>query len=190
MLRHLKFLCARSLYFCFRFFHGGDFHIVSRKGIRYELDLSEIIDFSIYFLGTFQKHMIKQKYFTLPEKPVIFDIGANMGQMTLNYVKTSPKSVVYAFEPTNYAFNKIQKNISLNPELSKRIILTKAFVSNKSENNAPIKAFASWKIVPDESTESITHPVHLGTVKKATQTPSIRLDDYIIQNNIKNLDFP
>jgi FkbM family methyltransferase len=133
--------------------------------------------------------MINQKYFTLADKPVIFDIGANIGHMTLNYVKMFPGSMVYAFEPTDYAFNKIQKNISLNPELSKRIILTKAFVSNKSENNAPIKAFASWKIIPDHSIESITHPVHSGIVMEATQTPSIRLDDYIIQNNIQKIDF-
>ncbi len=189
MLKHLKIISARILYFCFKWIHGSDIHLVTRKGIRYELDLAELIDFSIYFAGSFQKHVLDQKYFTIADKPVIFDIGANMGQMSLSYAKLFPGSTVYAFEPTDYAFQKLHKNISLNPDLSKRIIPTKAFISNKSENDADIKAFASWKILPIQTDAALTHPVHSGTLMESTHTPSIRLDDFVIQNNIKTIDF-
>lgn len=52
----------------------------------------------------------------------MLDIGANIGSHTLPLAQmVGPSGRVYSFEPTDYAFGKQRRNLSLNPELSKRV---------------------------------------------------------------------
>jgi hypothetical protein len=46
---------------------------------------------------------------------------------------------VYAFEPTHYAAAKFQCNLFLNPDLSARIELIQAFVSDQSSTSPPMR---------------------------------------------------
>ena len=188
-LIRFKIFGARLLYFGTKLIYRSNQQIVVRNGIQYELDLTEGIDLSIFLFGDFQKHLFNEEFIRLPEKPVIFDIGANIGHMSLSYAKLFPGSTIFAFEPTDYAFEKFQKNLLLNIDLAKQIIVTKAFASETTKTNADIKAYASWKITGHRSQTDEIHPLHLGTVKKATQTPSFKLDDFVLQNNIRQIDF-
>jgi tRNA G46 methylase TrmB len=120
--------------------------VVTRKGIRYELDLSEGIDLSIFLFGNFQKHVFNSSYFKCSENPIIFDIGANIGHMTLTYAMRFPEAKIFAFEPTDFASKKLKRNLELNPALAKNVSVVKAFVSDKTELVSDIKAFASWKV--------------------------------------------
>ncbi|MFC1834866.1 FkbM family methyltransferase [Thermodesulfobacteriota bacterium] len=43
-----------------------------------------------------------------PEDPVIFDVGANVGQTTQRYLEHFPESTIYSFEPFPECFNHIQ----------------------------------------------------------------------------------
>lgn len=45
------------------------------------------------------------------ECPVIFDIGAHHGQLTLLFRKIFPNALIAAFEPCPYAFAELEKNI-------------------------------------------------------------------------------
>jgi len=89
------------------------FRRVIRSGINYELDISDLMDWFVYF-GLVEKS--KSELFRLMKKgDVIFDIGANLGEISLNAAKiTEETGLVYSFEPGKKNFEKLSRNIELN----------------------------------------------------------------------------
>jgi FkbM family methyltransferase len=67
---------------------------------------------------------------------IVFDIGANIGYFTLLMSKlVGDNGQVHCFEPTTYAFERLQKNISLNPDLPlHNIKLNNKGLSSSSES--------------------------------------------------------
>ena len=118
--------------------------IYKRNGINWFLDLNEGIDLSIYLFGT-SENKIKnlKKIFDLNQKIIILDIGANIGSVSLPLAKMFSKSRIFAIEPTNFAFNKLVKNLNLNQNLKKNISLNQLFFSKK---NKPEKVWSSWNL--------------------------------------------
>jgi FkbM family methyltransferase len=94
---------------------------------------------------------------------------------------------VYSFEPTFYAFSKLQKNLELNPELAERIVVTQSFVSSSTSEKSDIEAYASWKVAG--AAEDDKHQVHGGTIKSTEGIGEVCLDDFVEQNQIERLDF-
>lgn len=183
----IKIAIARLLYRIVRLVYRTDKRIIKRNGIVYELDLSEGIDLSVFLFGSFQKHVFQNQYYCFKGDEIIFDIGANAGVMSLQFAKLAPRGAVYSFEPTHYAFAKLNKNISLNPDFASRITTVQAFVSSKEEQDAPITAYASWKV---DGTHSMgDHAIHLGTPKDTIGVASTTIDAYIRENHIMRLDF-
>lgn len=83
-------------------------------GMDYDLDLGETIDLNL-FLGEFERdiHQLTAEY--LRPGMVVADIGANIGAHTLLFAgAVAPSGRVLAFEPTDYAFRKLERNASLN----------------------------------------------------------------------------
>ena len=112
---------------------------VFRRGdIVWELDLKEGIDFAIYVQGGFEPETLR--YYRGAVRPgfVVLDIGANIGSHTLPLAQiVGPSGRVHSFEPTDYAFGKQLRNVSLNPELSKRVNPTQAMlVARSTQENA------------------------------------------------------
>jgi FkbM family methyltransferase len=161
-------------------------HIITRNNIHFEVDLTEGIDLSLYLFNDFQSHVYQNKFVQLKEDDVIFDVGANVGIMSLNFSSKAKNGKVYAFEPTHYALKKLYRNIELNPELAKVITVTNCFISAKSDANPEIVAFSSWKL---NSRTDQDHEFHLGTPMSAEGVPSITMDDFVEKNNITRLDF-
>lgn len=160
--------------------------IINREGINFEVDLTEGIDFSLFLFGDFQSHVYHNKYFKINEGDIIFDIGANVGIMALNFAKLAKNGKVYAFEPTHYALKKLYRNLELNPELAQQIIVTNCFISAESKDNPEITAFSSWSLT--KRTEK-DHEFHLGTPMSADGVPAITLDDFVSINKIDRIDF-
>ncbi len=188
-LTRMKILVAKGIYKVLTIANKNDIRRVSRGGINFELDLAEGIDLSIYLFGNFQKHILAKKYFAMPNDAIIFDVGANIGAMTLPYalsVKGKGKGKVFSFEPTDYAYKKLLRNISLNPELSETIEVTKCFVSSSATENSKLKAFSSWKL--DDGGKNL-HPVHLGSEMTTSSTPSITLDDFAKTKNLTKVNY-
>lgn len=84
-----------------------------RNGIKYFLDLSCLIDYSIFF------RMLKEPswenlFKVLQPDFVILDVGANIGFHTLNFARICSKGFVHAFEPDNKSFKTLSANIELN----------------------------------------------------------------------------
>jgi len=182
----IKITFAKTLYLLVTAFLGKGGRIIKRNGILYDVDLSEGIDLSLFLFGNFQKHVTKNQFLSLSEDSIVFDIGANFGIMTLQYAKSVPRGMVYAFEPTHYALGKLKKNLRLNSNLKKRIKIINMFASKKSEVTPEIRAFSSWKV--DSSNNANIHPIHWGSAKSAIGVKSTTLDKFCSKNKIKRLD--
>jgi FkbM family methyltransferase len=176
---------ARLLYSLIHTILRQDVLVIRRKGVSYEVDLTEGIDLSLYVFGNFQGYVTRNKYFSLPADAVIIDVGANVGSMTFRFAAMAPKGHVYAFEPTDYAYAKLLKNIFLNPRFASRITPVQRFLADQSRRKHEMKAYASWKV--DGSTID-THPLHGGTIKPANSVPMVTLDHFCLENGIRRVD--
>jgi FkbM family methyltransferase len=117
-------------------------HVCVRDGIRYELDLTEVIDQGIWLHG-WEPATIRllKKHVTAGD--VVVEVGANVGAHTLLLAKlVGAAGKVYAFEPTVYAQRKLRTNIDLNPELKSRIIVRSELVTNH-EHETPVRVIKS-----------------------------------------------
>jgi FkbM family methyltransferase len=177
---------AQIIYKIFRFFGMDPNQIVQRQGIIYELNLKEGIDLSIYLLGNFQKHIYSNLTDKISKEPIILDIGANIGSISLSLAKTFPLAKVYAFEPTFYAWKKLNRNLHLNPEIASRITPIQSFVGEISSQNSDFVAFSSWPIDSLKSSKN-KHQVHLGEAKEATAN-QISVDDFVQLQKLKKVD--
>jgi FkbM family methyltransferase len=178
---------ARMIYRILRVFYGKDWIITTRKNITYRLNISEGIDLYIFLFGQFQAHVFGGELMDrMSEKPIILDVGANIGAMSLSYAQKFPAATIYSFEPTDSAWAKLQDNLALNPTLAPRIHSIKCFVGASSEKNSSLQAYSSWPLI---NTGSSIHPMHGGKIQSADNTPTISLDDFVYRHQISHVDF-
>ena len=112
----------------------------------------------------------------------MIDIGANIGSVSLILAKIFTNSKIYAIEPTNYAFNKLKNNLNLNDEIKERVFLRQLFISNDKK---PEKVWSSWNF--ENSNDK--HLKHLGTLKEIKKDSYHKLEDFILAENLKKVDF-
>jgi FkbM family methyltransferase len=184
-MTRLKLLTARLLYRGLKLVLTDDRRRIRRRGVNYEIDLSEGIDLSLFVFGGFQDHVTNTKYFTLPPDAIVFDVGANIGGIALRFAQSVPQGRVYVFEPTAYAYQKLLTNLSLNPELAARITPVQAFVSDVPAEQRSIVAYSSWKI---DGTATAAHPLHGGTAQAAESIPVVTIDEFCTKNGLTRLD--
>jgi FkbM family methyltransferase len=184
-MTRVKLALARLLYFLFHMILRQDKQVIRRKGVFYEVDLTEGIDLSLYVFGHFQDYVTRNEYFSIPADAVIMDVGANVGSMTFRFARVASKGHVYAFEPTDYAHTKLLKNISLNPQFAARITPFQCFLADQNSRKHQMKAYASWKV--DGSTANM-HPLHGGVIKPADAVPAVTLDHFCLDNGIQRVD--
>jgi FkbM family methyltransferase len=163
----------------------GDSTIVERNGIRYQLDLNEGIDFSIYLLGAFEPGT--QKILRKLVKPgdTVFDIGANIGAHTLGIAKSVGSSgKVYAFEPADFAFAKLKRNLALNPELQARTYPQQILLAASFTEPLERQIYASWPLESDGT----VHPKHRGRLVSAEHATVETLDNFVFHQDVMRLD--
>ncbi len=185
-ITQIKLFIAKILYLLTTVVFGKGKRVIRRNGLFFEADLSEGLDLSLFIFGNFQKHVSANPYIKIAEDSTIFDVGANVGIMALQFAKVAPRGRVYAFEPTNYAFGKLNRNLELNPQIN-NVIPIQTFVSKESTQRHQLKAYSSWKV--DGKKADNKHPVHGGTAMPATDIPAISLDDFCINEKISRVDF-
>lgn len=91
------------------------FRTVARNGIKYHLDISDYQEYLIYFDLKEDSSLPFLEYAPL-KKGVFIDIGANIGQTSLNLSKKlgTITHTILAFEPFPSTFKKLEVNIGLN----------------------------------------------------------------------------
>lgn len=185
-LTRLKILMAGCLYRMIKPFVRKNHHTIKRRGIFYEIDLIEGIDLSLFIFGAFQQHITACRLFDLPREAIILDVGANAGAISLPLADLAKNGHVYAFEPVTAMYDKLLRNISLNPALAGRVTPVKAFVSNQSRATTNHRAvYGRWRVCNGRKDR---HPIHGGEKEDIAGTTQITLDDYCARINLTRVD--
>ena len=179
-----KILFAKLIFYLLSFFIPQKIKVLRNK-IKWDLDLSEGIDLHIFIFGAFETEIVQcAKKLKLNKFNKIIDIGANFGVQTLQIAYEFKNSKIFSIEPTNYAYEKLLKNLNLNKELKKNIITHKLFLGCKNQET-PEAIYSSWNL----NSKKIKHSTHLGEKKDTHNSQSKTLDEFIIENKIYELDF-
>ena len=156
---------------------------IVRKNISYAVDLREGIDMHLFLFGSYQSRIVRTTCGRLPRDPVIIDVGANIGAISLAFAALKPDATVYAFEPTSHAYQKLLRNIELNG-LESRGTPIQCFVSTASSSGSTLTAYSSWRL---DRVDDVRHPVHMGIQKEAT-TAQTSIDDFMRDRELTHLD--
>ena len=159
---------------------------VVRHGVRWRLDLREGIDFSIYLLGAFEPGTMRAYEGLVKEGQVVLDIGANIGAHTLPLARlVGARGRVVAFEPTAFAFRKLEENVALNPDLAPRVARFQSMLVDRQSESLPATLFSSW---PLGGTGDV-HAKHRGKSMTTEGASAVRLDDAVRELGLTAIDF-
>src|SRR3954451_925654 len=175
-----KIRAARMIYHAL---HAGrallgrtDHATVVRDCLTYDLDLSEGIDLGIYLGNFYERHTRSALSKLVSPGSLVLDIGANIGAHTLHLAHlVGPRGRVLAFEPTEFAFRKLRRNIDLNPSLVSRVQLFHCFLTANDGVSVPNGIYSSWPL----SLEEGLHAKHLGR-EMTTEMAQARSVDSIL----------
>ncbi|MFV8326007.1 FkbM family methyltransferase [Flavobacterium sp. ZS1P14] len=140
-------------------------------------DLSLITNEALYFVAPDFSYY--QHFYQVKSKDVIMDAGANCGHLSILFSKLTGKNgLVYAFEPDKFNIARINENVQLNKELAENIKIENLLLWNENKlvdfyEAGTVGSSAVW--IPDND--------------KCVKKQAIRIDDWVLNNNIKKLDF-
>ncbi len=182
-------ILAKPILFFFQIFKLKTKVVCKRKGIWWELDLEEAIDFCLWLTHDYEPDLTKSFKNNISNRNIILDIGANAGIHTLYLASLAGKDgKVYAIEATKWGIEKIERNLNLNPELKDRVEIHHLFLTQNSSSQVPSNVSASWKI-----SLNLRHPerneLDQGFSKSVDGAKIISLDEWVTQNNINHIDF-
>jgi FkbM family methyltransferase len=167
----------KRLYYKYKLLNKNKVVISKVDGITYELNLNELIDSSIYYMGCFEPLTTKVINKFVKSGMVVFDIGANIGCHTLRFAKlVGENGKVFAFEPMSDAFLKLKRNIKLNN--FDNIINEQIALSNITQEKQQAFFRTSWLLD--------------GTIpsrEKKENVNFITLDEYVKRSNMNRIDF-
>jgi FkbM family methyltransferase len=180
-------IASRFVMLCRKVFGKPPEAEVVRGGIRWQLDLREGIDLSIYLLGSFEPGTVKAYRNIVKPGQVVLDIGANIGAHTLPLAALAGKNGrVIAFEPTAFAAQKLTANVALNPELAPRIVLHQVMLVADTDEPLQPALFSSWPLVEAGGT---VHEKHKGRLMDTSGARAATLDQMIKELGLTKVDF-
>ena len=143
------------------------------EGMTFDLDLGEMIDVGL-FLQQYERDVVAVVERVTEPGWTVLDIGANIGAHTLRLSRlVGTTGRVFAFEPMDYAFSKLSRNLLLNEAGN-----TRAFKLALSDHNAdacPVDFRSSWATS--------------GERRRETSSVDLRkLDDWFLEHRLSRLD--
>jgi len=148
-----------------------------RGGLNWQLDLNEGIDFAIYLLGAFERDLVRSYRRLIQPGATVLDIGANIGAHTLPLAQhVGPDGRVIAIEATEYAYGKLQKNLSLNPALQSQTTAIQALLTATDDALREPAISSSWPIAGSETTHAVLCGAMRSTEGAQTQSLDTLLD--------------
>lgn len=177
-----KIALARAMYHAV---HAGrrlvgrtDRQVVVRDGITYDLDLAQGIDFAIYLANIYERGTRAALRRLVRPGSLVLDIGANIGAHTLGLAQlVGPAGRVLAFEPTDYAYSKLRRNLELNPELAGRVSTYHCFLTKDDANPVPTAIYSSWPLAQEPG----LHAKHLGREMKTEAARARSIDNVLAE---------
>lgn len=151
--------------------------IIVRDGIKYRVDLSRVIDMEIC-LGGWEPMTIKFLKRALGQGDVVIEAGANIGAHSLFIAKlVLPDGHCYAFEPTEYVYNKLLANSSLN-NFDGLLTSEKYMLTNHELETPIIDIESSWEIGKELCDSE----------KVSGGASAISIDSYVVKKGINRVD--
>lgn len=177
-----KIAAARALYHAI---HAGrtllgrtDQEIAVRDGITYDLDISQGIDFAIYLANIYERQTKAALRKLVVPGSLVLDIGANIGAHTLHLAQcVGPEGRIIAFEPTDFAFRKLRRNLDLNPSLAARVAACHCFLTKNDADNVPSAIYSSWPLARGAD----LHEKHLGREMRTESAQARSLDSVLTE---------
>ena len=85
------------------------------RGITYQLDTRDLIDFRLFYFGCNENHLVNYLRNEIEEAPaVLWDIGVNIGSVSLPLLAACPNLVIHAFEASPPVFDRLKTNVDMN----------------------------------------------------------------------------
>jgi len=149
---------------------GGDL-----AGFTIQLDMQIDKD---YWLGTYEPELQSALHDLIPEGAVIYDVGANIGYMSLLLAKASGESGrVFAFEPLPSNVEQLRRNVKLNGMDAQVTVIASAV----TQASAPVRFLVHTSSGMGKAAGSAGRHDHY--LKEIT-VPGISLEDFVyIQGN-------
>lgn len=152
--------------------------ITTRDGVVYDLDLSEGIDFAIFLGNRFEPGTRNALRKLVKPSSLVLDIGANIGAHSLLLAQlVGPQGRVLCFEPTDFAYRKLQRNLDLNPGLASRVTPFHCFLAEKDDKDVPDAIYSSWPLTEGED----LHAKHLGQPMPTTKARARSIDGVLAE---------
>jgi FkbM family methyltransferase len=183
----IALIISRPIAWIIKRLTGTKIRLIQRNKIFWKIDLDEGIDFSIFLFGFFERTTSKAIKRLVNNNSIVIDIGANIGAHTLPIAKLlGNKGMVFALEPTEYAFSKLKDNILLNEKISKKIQADQIMLVGLDNTGIPNNLYSSWPLNVQKNHNK--HSVHQGVLMETNNAVSKTLDDYVSSQNITKLD--
>ncbi len=145
---------------------------------------------SIFNLELREKHYSNEtilSFLIKNQKPIIFDIGANIGQSIEKYRKLFSKCIIYSFEPSPEIHKILKKKFIdheeiyiINQAIGSEESEQEFFINERSHNSGFFKLEEGFKPknFPDEKME------YINTIKIKKNT----IDNFVDKNSISRID--
>lgn len=91
----------------------GSMRLVERNNLKYALDISRLLDHSIFF-GVVNEPSWINLFKNLKSNSVVLDTGANIGYLSLHFAHVCPQGFVFSFEPDSENYRDLERNVQLN----------------------------------------------------------------------------
>lgn len=122
-----------------------------------------------------------KKYLSIFKEPVIFDVGANVGNYSNDILKLFPHSKIYAFEPHPQNFLKLEKLVGESASVFKNAVGDKfeqIKLYDYEERDGSSHASLYQGVIEDiHHKKSVSHTVDVITV-----------DQFCLENNVHSID--
>ncbi len=145
------------------------------KGISYELHLDELIDSSLYYDGCFELYISRAIEQLVKPGMTVLDIGANIGCHALRMARLAKGGRVIAFEPMEWAWRRLRRNLQLND--LPNIEVEKTALSDVN-GFRDIVFQTSWKIDPAEEDAALS----------PERVKFMTLDEYVKERSLQSVD--
>ena len=154
----------------------GTMRVCERNGIRYALDISDYMQYCIYFGIKIEPREVL--YDLVENQTTVIDVGTNIGETLLNFAKLNHDGLNIGFEPVPYLFDAASRNISLNN-----------FPNVRLENLAlsDMQADLVYNIVNDNNSGGIYLSTSSEAVNSTRKVAVTTLDEYVSTNNLENI---
>ena len=122
-----------------------------------------------------------------PDMKIIFDIGANVGNVSMNLIEAFPGAIVYSFEPGHKTFELLKQNLLAWGEKGRSKLFKLGFYDEAKEGRLNITNFNGANSMLNLTQEYKTMNPKIRP-KGSESIDLIRLDDFVKENNIKHID--